>query len=91
MPQASPSASPAHPGPAPRFVPGPDANLSARYVLDHLIRFVDGMPRFADNPGIWMDHCHNLCHARDGMTFHLAYDGVSPPFNHDGASRNRPE
>ena len=20
----------------------------------------------ADNPGIWMDHCHNLDHARDG-------------------------
>ena len=21
----------------------------------------------ADNPGIWMDHCHNLQHAADGL------------------------
>ena len=25
----------------------------------------------ADNPGIWMDHCHNLTHAADGL--------VAPP------------
>lgn len=173
----------ATPGPAPRFVPGPELDLatyglpaalpapaadaSVTYVLDHLIRFVDGVPRFAftvngavypnvpplvvqegdrvlvtvvnrsddvhpmhphghhvrvlsidgrpvgtdlrmdsmevrpgqrwtmlltaDNPGIWMDHCHNLAHARDGMMFHLAYDGVSSPFNHNGGSQNRPE
>ena len=24
----------------------------------------------ADNPGLWMDHCHNLRHARDGLTMH---------------------
>jgi FtsP/CotA-like multicopper oxidase with cupredoxin domain len=45
----------------------------------------------ADNPGIWMDHCHNLDHARDGMMFHLAYAGVATPFSHGGASENRPE
>ncbi|MBT8159837.1 MULTISPECIES: multicopper oxidase family protein [Arthrobacter] len=147
--------------------PAPTANTSATYVLDHLIRFVDGVPRFAftvngavypnitplvveegdkvqvtivnrsddvhpmhphghhvrvlsidgravsadlrmdslevrpgqvwtvlltaDNPGIWMDHCHNLSHARDGMMFHLAYGGISSPYNHDGGSRNHPE
>ncbi len=147
--------------------PAPRADASATYVLDHLIRFVDGVPRFAftvngavypnipplvvrdgervlvtivnrsdeihpmhphghhvrvlsidgrqvaadlrmdsmevrpgqvwtvlltaDNPGIWMDHCHNLAHARDGMMFHLAYAGVSTPFTHNGASSNRPE
>ena len=30
----------------------------------------------ADNPGIWMDHCHNLEHAAAGMVMHLAYAGV---------------
>lgn len=25
----------------------------------------------ADNPGLWMDHCHNLDHAALGMTMHL--------------------
>lgn len=183
VPRATPSDSPVPPVPAPRFVPGPELDLatygvpaalptpspdvSVTYVLDHLIRFVDGVPRFAftvngavypnippllvqdgdrvlvtvvnrsddvhpmhphghhvrvlsidgrpvstdlrmdsmevrpgqiwtmlltaDNPGIWMDHCHNLAHARDGMMFHLAYDGISSPFKHDGVSQNRPE
>jgi FtsP/CotA-like multicopper oxidase with cupredoxin domain len=26
----------------------------------------------ADNPGVWMDHCHNLPHAEQGMVAHLA-------------------
>jgi FtsP/CotA-like multicopper oxidase with cupredoxin domain len=34
----------------------------------------------ADNPGIWMDHCHNLTHAAAGMVLHLEYTGVSTPF-----------
>ncbi len=34
----------------------------------------------ADNPGIWMDHCHNLNHAAAGMLMHLAYRGVTTPF-----------
>lgn len=34
----------------------------------------------ADNPGIWMDHCHNLDHAAEGLLAHLAYAGVSTPF-----------
>lgn len=34
----------------------------------------------ADNPGIWMDHCHNLAHAAAGMVLHLEYTGVSTPF-----------
>ncbi|HSK33061.1 MAG TPA: multicopper oxidase family protein [Propionicimonas sp.] len=45
----------------------------------------------ADNPGIWMDHCHNLDHARDGMVAHLAYDGISTPFVLGGPARNEPE
>ena len=30
----------------------------------------------ADNPGLWMDHCHNLKHAAEGLTMHLAYAGI---------------
>ncbi|QJY46957.1 multicopper oxidase family protein [Pseudonocardia broussonetiae] len=45
----------------------------------------------ADNPGIWMDHCHNLNHAAAGMVMHLTYEGVSTPFRHDGGAGNTPE
>lgn len=34
----------------------------------------------ATNPGIWMNHCHNLPHAEQGMMLALTYDGVSTPF-----------
>ncbi|MBT2554921.1 multicopper oxidase family protein [Arthrobacter sp. ISL-5] len=179
MPGAMPSAAPsprfiagpeldlATYGAAPAAMPSPSTEQSATFVLDHLVRFVDGVPRFAftvngavypnipalvvhegerivitivnrseethpmhphghhvrilsidgqpvkadlhmdsievrpgqvwtmlltaDNPGIWMDHCHNLAHARDGMMFHLAYDGISTPYTHDGASQNHTE
>lgn len=33
----------------------------------------------ADNPGIWMNHCHNLDHAKQGMALHLSYEGVGSP------------
>ena len=45
----------------------------------------------ADNPGLWMDHCHNLHHAAEGLTMHLAYEGVTTPFMVGGASQNHPE
>ncbi len=45
----------------------------------------------ADNPGIWMDHCHNLEHARDGMVAHLAYTGIATPFRLGGDADNEPE
>jgi FtsP/CotA-like multicopper oxidase with cupredoxin domain len=35
----------------------------------------------ATNPGIWMNHCHNLPHADQGMTLRLCYDGVTTPFH----------
>jgi FtsP/CotA-like multicopper oxidase with cupredoxin domain len=38
----------------------------------------------ADNPGIWMDHCHNLRHAAEGMMFHLRYEGVTTPYRMAG-------
>jgi FtsP/CotA-like multicopper oxidase with cupredoxin domain len=45
----------------------------------------------ADNPGIWMDHCHNLPHARDGLTMHVAYEGVGTPFRLGDGPHNHPE
>ncbi|MBD2868180.1 multicopper oxidase family protein [Paenibacillus arenilitoris] len=45
----------------------------------------------ADNPGVWMDHCHNLVHAAAGMTMHLMYDGVSSPFEIGAGTHNHPE
>lgn len=34
----------------------------------------------ADNPGLWMDHCHNLDHAAAGMMSHVIYEGVTTPY-----------
>jgi FtsP/CotA-like multicopper oxidase with cupredoxin domain len=45
----------------------------------------------ADNPGIWMDHCHNLRHAADGLLAHLAYTGVTEPYVIGGPAHNDPE
>ncbi|MGA4508155.1 multicopper oxidase family protein [Propionibacteriaceae bacterium G1746] len=45
----------------------------------------------ADNPGVWMDHCHNLPHARDGLMTHLMYEGVQTPFLLGKNSGNEPE
>ena len=45
----------------------------------------------ADNPGIWMDHCHNLKHARQGLVTHVMYDSVTTPYRLGEASGNTPE
>jgi FtsP/CotA-like multicopper oxidase with cupredoxin domain len=45
----------------------------------------------ADNPGIWMDHCHNFVHATKGMVLHLAYENVTTPFVVGGQAHNKPE
>ncbi len=45
----------------------------------------------ANNPGLWMLHCHNLPHAQDGMTMHVMYDGVTTPFRAGDAAHNHPE
>jgi FtsP/CotA-like multicopper oxidase with cupredoxin domain len=44
----------------------------------------------ADNPGVWMDHCHNLPHAAQGLVAHLMYEGVTTPFKL-GHGGNSPE
>ena len=45
----------------------------------------------ADNPGIWMDHCHNLPHAAQGLVAHLMYDGVTSSYRIGGGADNEPE
>ncbi|GIJ56970.1 multicopper oxidase family protein [Virgisporangium aurantiacum] len=45
----------------------------------------------ADNPGIWMDHCHNLTHSSTGLIAHLSYIGVSAPYRIGGPGDNHPD
>ncbi len=45
----------------------------------------------ADNPGIWMDHCHNLPHAAQGLVAHLMYAGLTEPYRVGGKADNSPE
>ncbi|WP_433432192.1 multicopper oxidase family protein [Nonomuraea sp. CA-141351] len=45
----------------------------------------------ADNPGLWMDHCHNLQHASQGMSMHLMYEGYRTPYQVGTATGNNPE
>ena len=45
----------------------------------------------ADNPGIWMDHCHNLPHAQEGLVAHLVYAGVTSPYVVGGKAGNAAE
>jgi FtsP/CotA-like multicopper oxidase with cupredoxin domain len=45
----------------------------------------------ADDPGIWMDHCHNLEHAAEGLVAHLMYEGVSTSYVVEGEAGNSPE
>ncbi|WP_018351695.1 multicopper oxidase family protein [Longispora albida] len=45
----------------------------------------------ADNPGLWMDHCHNLPHAAQGLMAHVSYEGVTTPFLIGGPAANSPE
>jgi FtsP/CotA-like multicopper oxidase with cupredoxin domain len=45
----------------------------------------------ADNPGIWMLHCHVLLHATMGMSMTINYAGVSTPFTMGARTGNTPE
>ncbi|GHO89543.1 copper oxidase [Dictyobacter formicarum] len=45
----------------------------------------------ANNPGIWMIHCHNFVHANWGMDMMLMYDNYSTPFNVGTQSGNFPD
>ncbi len=46
---------------------------------------------YADNPGLWMIHCHNLYHANHGMDMMLSYPGITTPYNIGYASDNFPD
>jgi len=45
----------------------------------------------ADNPGIWMLHCHVLLHASMGMMMTIDYAGVTTPYTMGSGSGNVPE
>ena len=45
----------------------------------------------ANNPGLWMLHCHNLEHAADGLSMHLMYAGATTPFRAGKSAHNDPE
>ncbi|BAU29652.1 FtsP/CotA-like multicopper oxidase with cupredoxin domain [Aneurinibacillus soli] len=45
----------------------------------------------AENPGLWMLHCHNLPHATYGMSTMMNYEGVSTPYRVGGKSGNFPD
>lgn len=45
----------------------------------------------ADNPGLWMDHCHNLTHAAEGLVAHVMYNGVESSYRVGGDRDNHPE
>jgi FtsP/CotA-like multicopper oxidase with cupredoxin domain len=45
----------------------------------------------ANNPGLWMDHCHDLEHAAHGMDMMVVYPNISTPFDMGSDSGNIPE
>ncbi|HLJ32115.1 MAG TPA: multicopper oxidase domain-containing protein, partial [Ktedonobacteraceae bacterium] len=45
----------------------------------------------ANNPGIWMLHCHNFLHANWGMDMMLEYYGYSTPYTVGTRSGNFPD
>jgi len=45
----------------------------------------------ADNPGLWMLHCHVLVHAGFGLSTMVSYEGVSTPYSIGSRSGNFPE
>jgi FtsP/CotA-like multicopper oxidase with cupredoxin domain len=46
---------------------------------------------YADNPGLWMIHCHNLYHANHGMDMMLVYPNISTPYSIGYTSGNFPD
>jgi FtsP/CotA-like multicopper oxidase with cupredoxin domain len=46
---------------------------------------------YANNPGLWMIHCHNLYHANHGMDMMLVYPNISTPYSIGNASGNFPD
>lgn len=46
---------------------------------------------YANNPGLWMLHCHNLFHAERGMDMMIVYPNISTPFTIGNSSGNFPD
>lgn len=71
-----------------RPLAGSPVNLDTILVYPHTtvdIGFV------ANNPGIWMLHCHNFLHANFGMDMMLNYEGYTTPYTIGTASGNFPD
>ncbi|MGO4537280.1 multicopper oxidase domain-containing protein [Paenibacillus sp. 2TAB19] len=45
----------------------------------------------ADNPGLWMMHCHDLMHASMGMSMMFNYEGIATPYRVGTKSGNLPD
>lgn len=45
----------------------------------------------ANNPGLWMLHCHVLIHAATGMDMMVVYPNLSTPYVVGESSGNLPE
>ena len=45
----------------------------------------------ADNPGLWMLHCHVLVHAAFGLSTMVSYEGIATPYVIGSKSGNFPE
>ncbi|GCE29915.1 hypothetical protein KDA_53990 [Dictyobacter alpinus] len=45
----------------------------------------------ANNPGVWMIHCHNLLHAYWGMDTMLVYTNINTPYTIGSTSGNFPD
>jgi FtsP/CotA-like multicopper oxidase with cupredoxin domain len=45
----------------------------------------------ANNPGLWMFHCHVLMHASMGMSGMVVYAGVTTPYRMGPGTGNTPE
>ena len=50
-----------------------------------------GRVGWAEATSIWMLHCHNLNHARLGMSLMVMYAGVTTPFKVGGPAGNIPD
>lgn len=44
----------------------------------------------ADNPGIWMLHCHVLSHGAGGLSMFMKYDNVYTPYKYGPGTGNEP-
>lgn len=49
------------------------------------------MEFIADNPGVWMMHCHDLHHSSSGMSLLLRYEGFKPVSDEHGGNEKSDE